>query len=85
MEKYLEEGDLCEEEIKQALFQEAQRYPGQQDKVLEYYRNNPQALANLRAPIFENHVINFILDKAKVEDKQVSTEDLNKKLSEMDD
>lgn len=69
---------VSEEELKHALFLEAQRYPGQQDKVIEYYRSNPNALANLRAPIFENHVIKHILRQTDVKEKKVKPAELEK-------
>jgi trigger factor len=52
--------------------------PGQEQKVWEYYRSNPGALAALRAPIFEDKVIDFLVELADVTDKQVSREELFK-------
>jgi trigger factor len=57
---------------------EARRFPGQEKKVIEFYRANPDALANLRAPIYEDKVIDFIVEMAKVSDKPVSLEELLK-------
>jgi trigger factor len=69
---------IADEEVKQALMERVQQFPGQEREVYEYYQNNPQALAELRVPIFENKVVNFIVDKAAVEEKKVSAEDLFK-------
>jgi len=65
-----------DQELNQALINEARRYPGQEQQVVEFYRSNPQAAAQLRAPIYEEKVVDLILDKAKVTDKKVSKEEL---------
>ncbi len=52
--------------------------PGQEKQVWDYYRNNPQMLAQLRAPIFEDKVVDFILELAKVTEKKVTREELFK-------
>ena len=49
--------------------QEAARYPGQEQQVMEFFRKNPQAAENLRAPIFEEKVVDFMLELAKVTDR----------------
>jgi trigger factor len=64
------------EEINQAMAREARRYPGQEQAVFKYFRENPQALAQLRAPLYEDKVVDFILELAKVTDKKVSREEL---------
>jgi trigger factor len=69
---------VTNEEVNRAIVQEARRFPGQERKVVEFYRNNPDALANLRAPIYEDKVIDFIVEMAKVTDKPVSPEELLK-------
>jgi trigger factor len=66
------------EELNRALMEEARRYPGQERQVVEYYRNQAGALDNLRAPIFENKVIDYILEIAEVADRPVSIADLLK-------
>ncbi|HIP78577.1 MAG TPA: trigger factor [Kiloniellaceae bacterium] len=68
--------DVAQEEVNRALFQEAQRHPGQEQQVLEFYKANPEALAQLRAPLFEDKVIDFIIDLAKVSEREVSPEQL---------
>ncbi len=70
-------------DLQRELYMVASRYPGQEKKVIEYYRNNPQALASLRAPLFEDKVIECILEKSKVTDKDVKIEELEKKVKEI--
>ncbi len=67
---------IAQDEINQRLFQEAQRYQGQEQQVLEFYRNNPQAMQSLTAPLYEDKVIDFVLELAKIEDRTVSMEEL---------
>ncbi|WP_374376305.1 trigger factor [Dongia sp.] len=62
------------EELSRALIQEAQRYPGQQQQVIEYYQRSPEALNQLRAPLYEEKVVDFILERAKVAERKVSPE-----------
>ncbi len=66
-----------QEELARAVRQEASRYPGQEQQVLEFFRKNPQAAENLRAPIFEEKVVDFILELAKVTDRQVTPDELS--------
>ena len=56
---------------------EAGRYPGQEAQVIEFFRKNPQAADGLRGPIYEDKVIDFILELAKVEETTVSPEELS--------
>jgi trigger factor len=69
---------VSDEELSRAVMDRARQMPGQEQKVWDFYRNNPDALASLRAPIFEDKVIDFILELAKISDKTVSREDLYK-------
>jgi trigger factor len=64
------------EEVNRALFEEARKHQGYEKQVIEFYRGNPEAMANLRAPIFEDKVVDFILEMAKVTDKPVAIADL---------
>ncbi len=66
------------EELGRAMRQEASRYPGQEQAVMEFFRKNPQAADNLRSPIFEEKVIDFMLELAKVTDRSVTPEELTK-------
>jgi trigger factor len=67
---------VSDQEVNAALIAEARRYPGQEQQVLEFYRNNPQASTQLRAPIYEEKVVDMVLARAKVADKPVSKEEL---------
>ena len=58
--------------------------PGQEQQVMEYYKGNPQALANLRAPVFEDKVIDFIVEMADLTETRVSPEELMKAPEEAD-
>ncbi|GBQ39022.1 trigger factor [Komagataeibacter saccharivorans] len=64
------------DEMMQAVRAEASRYPGQEQAVFEFFSKNPQAADGLRGPIFENKVIDYIVELAKVEDKVVTPEEL---------
>jgi trigger factor len=63
-------------ELQQAVIAQAQRFPGQERQVVEYYRSNAGALDALRAPIFEDKVVDFILQLANVTDQPVTPEEL---------
>ena len=76
---------VTDEEHQQALINEVRRFQGQEQQVYDYYRKNPQALASLRAPIFENKVVDYILELANVTDKKVSREELTKLVREGED
>jgi trigger factor len=69
---------ITEEELTRALTQRARAFPGQEQEVWNYYRSNQGALAELRAPIFEEKAVDHLLSLAKVEDRKVSPEELMK-------
>ena len=69
---------VTDEQLSQAVVAQARMVPGQEQRVWDYYRNNPGALAALRAPIFEDKVVDFLLELVEVTDKQVSREELFK-------
>jgi trigger factor len=69
---------VTDDEVSRALIDRARQSPGREKEVWDFYRNNPQALAQLRAPIYEDKVVDFILELAKVTEKQVTREDLMK-------
>jgi trigger factor len=70
--------EVTAEEVNRALVQQAQRYPGQEQQIIKLYQENPQAMASLRAPIFEEKVVDFILEMAKVTERKVSIDELLK-------
>jgi trigger factor len=69
---------VSDDELSRAVMDRARQVPGREQEVWEFYRKNPDALASLRAPIFEDKVVDFILELAKITDKTVSREELYK-------
>jgi trigger factor len=69
---------VTDDEVTQALLERARQFPGQEKMVWDYYRNNPEALAQLRAPVFEEKVVDHIVGMAKVTDQTVSKDELFK-------
>jgi trigger factor len=67
---------VADDEVTQAVVERARQFPGQEKLVWDYYRKNPQALAEVRAPLFEEKVVDHVLSQVKVEDKVVSKEAL---------
>jgi len=74
--------EVTNEELNRLLAEEARRYPGQEQQVINFYRENPQAMAQLRAPYYEDKVVDFILELAHVTDKKVSREELEQEPDE---
>lgn len=69
---------ISEQEVQQALLNEARNFPGQERQVIEFFQKDPNAMAQLRAPIYEDKVVDHILETAKVDEETVSKEDLLK-------
>jgi trigger factor len=67
---------VTDEEISRAVIERARQMPGREKEVWDYYRNNANALAQLRAPIYEDKVVDFILELATVTEKKVAREEL---------
>lgn len=67
---------VTQDEINRAIAEEARRFPGQERHVVEYYRNHPEAIDSLRAPIYEDKVIDFILELAQVTERAVPLKEL---------
>ncbi|WP_339829232.1 trigger factor [uncultured Parvibaculum sp.] len=67
---------VTEQELSQALAERARQFPGQERQLYQYYQQNPQAVQELRAPIFEDKVVDFIAELADVTDKPVSRDEL---------
>jgi len=70
--------NVSEDQLRAAVMEQVRQLPGREQQVWDYYRNNPSALAALRAPIFEDKVVDFVLELAQVTDKQVSRDELFK-------
>ena len=73
---------VTEEQLRAAVMDQVRQLPGREQQVWDYYRNNPGALAALRAPLFEDKVVDYVLELAEVGDKQVSREELFKEDAE---
>jgi trigger factor len=67
---------VTDDEVSRAVIERARSMPGREKEVWDYYRNNTNALAQLRAPIYEDKVVDFILELANVTEKKVTREDL---------
>jgi trigger factor len=69
---------VSDEELSRPIVERARQYPGKEQEVWDFYRKNPQALASVRAPIFEEKVVDFLIELANVTDKTISREELFK-------
>jgi trigger factor len=69
---------VTEDELNRSVMEQVRQFPGQEQRVYDYFRQNPQAIAGLRAPIFEEKVVDFLLELATVTENKVSREELFK-------
>ena len=67
---------VSDEELQRALMAQVRQYPGQEKEIYEFFRSNPDAVASLRAPIFEEKVVDHLMEEVKVTDKTVTKEEL---------
>jgi trigger factor len=67
---------VAPEEVQRAVAARARQFPGQEQQVYQFYQQNPQAAAEIRAPIFEDKVVDFIAELAQVTDRKVDRETL---------
>ncbi len=67
---------VTQEEINRAIMEQARQLPGQEQQVIDFYRSNAEAQASLQAPIFEDKVVNFILEMATVSEREITPEEL---------
>jgi trigger factor len=67
---------VSQDELTRAIHDQARQFPGREQQILEYYKQNPMAVAEIRSPIFEDKVIDFLLELAEVSEKPVSREQL---------
>jgi trigger factor len=77
--------DVTPEELNQAVMREAMRYPGQERQVMEFYGKNAELKEQLRAPIFEEKTVDFILELAKVAERSVAPDELLKAARETEE
>src|SRR3546814_20848482 len=75
---------VSQDDLGRALRAEASRYPGQEERVLQFYRETPGAMARLQAPILEENVVDYIHELAKVTQKTVTAEELWKEAEDTD-
>ena len=67
---------VTDEEMQRSLFEQLRQFPGQEKQIIDYFQKTPGAAASLRAPIFEEKVVDHLLSEVKVTDKTVSKEEL---------
>ncbi|WP_102958267.1 trigger factor [Mangrovicella endophytica] len=67
---------ISDDEMQRAVFEQVRRYPGQEQQIYDYFRQNPEAVASLRAPIYEEKVVDHLLGSVDVTDKTVTKEEL---------
>jgi len=79
------EVEVTDAEMTQAVMNQARQYPGQEREFFEFVQNNPQMRQQMRAPIFEDKVIDYVVELAEVTDKEVTRQDLETALEEMND
>lgn len=72
---------VSQEEVNRAIMQQARQMPGQEQQVIEFFRNNEDAQRSLQAPIFEDKVVDFIVEMAKVAERTVSVDELTAAVS----
>jgi trigger factor len=76
---------VTDAEMTQAVLAAARQYPGQERQFFEFVQKNPQMQQQLRAPLFEDKVVDHIVGLAKVKDKEISKEDLQKAIEALDE
>ncbi|GAB4294680.1 MAG: trigger factor [Roseovarius sp.] len=77
--------EVSDAEMTQAVMREARQYPGQEREFFEFVQQNPQMRQQLRAPIFEDKVIDYIVELAEVSEREVSRDDLQKAIEALDE
>jgi trigger factor len=69
---------VSQDDVTRAIMQQAQQYQGQEQAVMEFYKNNPEAMQQITAPLYEEKVVDFIIELANVTDKKVTVEEMMK-------
>jgi len=70
--------EINEEELQTAIYEQMRQHPGQEQQIMEYFQKTPDAVAGLRAPLYEEKVVEYIMGVASIKDKTVSVEELTK-------
>jgi trigger factor len=76
---------VTDAEMTQAMMNQARQYPGQEREFFEFVQKNPQMQQQMRAPLFEDKVVDYVFELATVKDKEVSKDDLQKAVASLDD
>ena len=76
---------VTDAEMTQAMMNQARQYPGQEREFFEFVQKNPQMQQQMRAPLFEDKVVDYAFELATVKDKEVSKDDLQKAVESLDD
>ncbi|MEM6664673.1 MAG: trigger factor, partial [Pseudomonadota bacterium] len=79
------EVEITDAELGQAIMARARNFPGQEREFFEFVRSNREALEQIRAPLFEDKVVDMILEKAQVTDIEVTKDDLEKEIEALDE
>jgi trigger factor len=74
--------NVSEDEVSRALVERTRNYPGQEKAIWDFYRKNPGALNEIRAPLFEEKVVDYLMTQVKVTDRKVTRDDLVKMAAE---
>ena len=79
------EVEVSDAEMTQAVMAQARQYPGQEREFFEFVQKNPQMRQQLRAPIFEDKVVDYVVELAKVSEKEVTKAKLEKEIEALED
>ena len=79
------EVEVSDAEMTQAVMNQARQYPGQERQFFEFVQQNPQMQQQLRAPIFEDKVVDYICELAQIDEKEVSKDDLQAAVEALED
>ena len=77
--------EVSDAEMTQAVMNQARQYPGQEKQFFEFVQQNPQMRQQIQAPLFEDKVIDYVFELAKVSEKDVSKDDLQKAVEALED
>ena len=75
---------LSDQEMQQAMFEEARKYPGQEKEFFDFVQKNDEVQQQIRAPLFEDKVVDFIIELATISEKKVSKDNLQKAIAKDD-
>ena len=76
---------MTDAEMTQAIMNQARQYPGQERQFFEFVQQNPQMRQQLRAPIFEEKVVDYVVELAEVSEKEVTKDELQKAVEALED